>query len=79
MGGAAGIALSFAIVGTFGTRPFIADLIGDTSRGTDIHMVISPDVLITATVILVFAGVLAGFWPAVRASRLDPIEALRYE
>jgi putative ABC transport system permease protein len=52
---------------------------GDTSRGTDIHLFISPDVLVTATVILVLAGVLAGFWPAVRASRLDPIEALRYE
>jgi putative ABC transport system permease protein len=79
MGGAAGIGLSYAIVSIVRTRPFIADLIGDTSRGTDIHLLISPDVLLTATVILVLAGVLAGFWPAVRASRLDPIEALRYE
>jgi len=78
-GGAAGIGLSYAIVKIVRSRPFIAELIGDTSRGTDIHLVISPDVLVTATVILVLAGVLAGFWPAVRASRLDPIEALRYE
>jgi putative ABC transport system permease protein len=78
-GGAAGIGLSYAIVNVIRTRPFLAELIGDTSGGTDIHLLISPDVLVTATVILVLAGVLAGFWPAVRASRLDPIEALRYE
>jgi ABC-type antimicrobial peptide transport system permease subunit len=39
----------------------------------------SRNILLTSTSILALAGVVSGLWPAVRASRLDPIEALRYE
>jgi len=37
------------------------------------------NVAITATVILVVAGAVAGFFPARQAARVKPIEALRYE
>ena len=37
------------------------------------------DVLFVASGILTLVGLLSGFWPAVRASRMDPIESLRYE
>ena len=32
---------------------------------------------LTATLVLVLAGALAGFWPALQAARINPIEAMR--
>jgi putative ABC transport system permease protein len=78
-GGIAGIVLTFAVVNLAGTRPFLAQLIGDPTGGTDIHLILTPDVVIATTAILMVTGILSGLWPAMRAARLDPIESLRYE
>jgi putative ABC transport system permease protein len=79
IGGVVGIVLTVILVSVAGVRPFLSQLIGDPSGGTDIHLVLTPDVVLVATVVLMVTGILSGLWPAWRASRLDPIESLRYE
>src|SRR6266498_3489261 len=79
LGGLLGILFSYLLVTFAGHRPFLAELLEDPTRQTDIYLTLSGDVVLTATSILMIVGVLSGLWPALRASKTDPIESLRYE
>ena len=79
LGGLLGILLSYLLVTIIPPRPFLAEMMDDPTRMTDIHLLLSTNVAAVATSILMAIGLLSGFWPAVRASRMDPIESLRYE
>ncbi|NQE45965.1 hypothetical protein C5S31_08085 [ANME-1 cluster archaeon GoMg2] len=47
--------------------------------GEGIPAIVRPEVLLGGVVVAVFGGVLSGLYPARKASKMSPVEAVRYE
>jgi len=70
-GGAIGIILGWVLVK-------IASLV-IASMGLPFPAIVPVDIIALAVGVAVFVGLVSGMYPAIRAARLDPIEALRHE
>jgi len=78
MGGVLGVILAYIVALSVG-RLTLYSAFAKNGEAGDIRLLIAPGTLIAATLILGVVGLVSGMVPAFRASRLDPIEALRHE
>jgi putative ABC transport system permease protein len=78
IGGVFGVILAYAVALSVG-RLTLYSAFAKNGEAGDIRLIIAPGTLIAATLILGLVGLISGMVPAFRASRMDPIEALRHE
>ncbi|MCS6769885.1 MAG: ABC transporter permease [Candidatus Caldarchaeum sp.] len=84
VGTAAGIATSFVLADIFSgppaeSRPGAFQVGGGNPEPIRISPIITPELVLTGVLVAVGVAILAGLIPAYRASKLEPMEALRRE
>ena len=79
LGGLIGVLVSYALAYAIPPMPLYSDLYKTANNEGDIFLRPSMMVMTISFIVLALVGVTSGFWPALKAARMNPIEALRYE
>ncbi len=68
----------FGVIGGISIS-FLANIIISKYIITDMKLIINPYVIIGGLLIGLFTGIIGGLYPAVKASKMKPVDALKYE